>query len=107
MAAIINAVFFLLQAGLFVFMCLLIAYAISTWLVAFEIINMRNRMAFQAVNGLEKFANAILRPIRRIIPSLGGIDFSAMIVILLVIALRSILLPELQRWLLTLVGTPV
>jgi YggT family protein len=60
----------------------LIAAAVLSWLLAFGIVNRHNSV----VNGIGRFCYAltepVLRPIRRIVPLIGGVDLSALIVIL-------------------------
>ena len=70
---------------------LIIAQAILSWLVAFNVINLHNRF----VDGLYSFLNRItepmLRPIRRVLPDLGGIDLSPMVLILVIIVIQRML----------------
>ncbi len=106
MVPLIDAVFFILNAALQILFYLLIAYAIMTWLVSFEIINLRNRIAYQLVHALERFADTILRPVRRIVPRLGGLDFSVIVTGLLIIAFQTYLLPPFHAWLVGLVSAP-
>ena len=72
---------------------LVVASVIASWLVAFDVINMRNRMANQVVRFLDAITRPILRPIRRIIPPLGGIDISPAILIILLMTIDQVLLP--------------
>ena len=70
---------------------LIIAQAILSWLVAFNVINLHNRF----VDGLYSFLNRVtepmLRPIRRVLPDLGGIDLSPMVLILVIIVIQRML----------------
>src|SRR5690606_22965784 len=61
----------------------IIAAAILSWLVAFDVVNLRNRFVYQVARFLEAATEPLLAPFRRIIPSLGGIDVSPIVVILL------------------------
>ena len=61
----------------------IIAQAILSWLVAFDVINYRNRFVYSVGNFLDQVTRPLLEPFRRIIPSLGGIDVSPIVVILL------------------------
>jgi|ERR1700761_4045055 YggT family protein len=62
---------------------LVIVSAILSWLVAFDVINLRNPTAYRIVRGLDALVEPLLRPIRRIMPNLGGIDISPIILLLL------------------------
>ena len=61
----------------------IIAQAILSWLVAFDVVNYRNRFVYSVGSFLEQITRPLLEPFRRIIPSLGGIDVSPIVVILL------------------------
>jgi YggT family protein len=74
---------------------LIIAYALMSWLVAFDVINMRNNFARSIAVALNAVVEPGLRPIRRFIPVLGGLDISPVILILIIIFIRSVLLGNL------------
>ena len=61
----------------------IIAQAILSWLVAFDVVNYRNRFVYSVGSFLDQITRPLLEPFRRIIPSLGGIDVSPLVVILL------------------------
>jgi YggT family protein len=61
----------------------IIASAILSWLFAFDVINHRNRFVNQLAGFLDAVTRPLLEPFRRVIPSLGGIDISPIVVLLL------------------------
>ena len=61
----------------------IIAQAILSWLVAFDVVNYRNRFVYSVGSFLDQITRPLLEPCRRIIPSLGGLDVSPIVVILL------------------------
>jgi len=65
---------------------------------------MRNRTANQIVRFIDAATRPILRPLRRIIPPLGGLDLTPMIVIIVLAGADDILRPALTNWLITLIG---
>lgn len=67
--------------GLIIF--LLIVQAVISWLVAFNVINLNNRLARQVVDFLDAVTDPMLRPLRRIVPRLGGVDLTPIVLILL------------------------
>ena len=69
---------------------LLIASAILSWLVAFNVVNERNPIVAQIGDFLYRITEPALRPIRRILPNLGGIDISPIILILGLFFLRNL-----------------
>ncbi len=66
----------------------LIIWAVLSWLIAFNVVNMHNRFVRGVVTGLDGFFNPILRPIRRILPDMGGIDLSPMVLILIIMLVQ-------------------
>ena len=69
----------------------LVIWAILGWLLAFNVINGHNRFVSGVANGLDRFFNPLLRPIRRILPDMGGIDLSPMVLILLIMLVQKAL----------------
>lgn len=79
MYALLN----LVHTVITIYIWLLIIQAVLSWLVAFGIVNRHNRVVAMIGDFLWRITEPLLRPIRRIIPDLGGIDISPVIVILL------------------------
>ena len=98
MAALFEFVFVVLHYLLQAVIWVVIANAIVSWLIAFDVINMRNQMIRQIVTFLDAVTRPILRPFRRIIPTLGGVDISPVILIILIEAADQVLLPALLTW---------
>jgi YggT family protein len=67
--------------GLIIF--LLIVQAVISWLIAFNVINLGHPVARQVVSFLDALTDPLLRPLRRIVPRLGGVDISPIVLILL------------------------
>ena len=70
--------------------CLIIS-AILSWLVAFNVVNTSNRVIYMVGDFLYRITEPALRPIRNIMPNLGGIDISPVILIFLIIFLQGVL----------------
>jgi YggT family protein len=70
---------------------LLIAAVVLTWLVAFNVVNTRNRFVYLLGDFLNRITEPALRPIRRLLPNFGGIDISPMVLILLLLFLQQLL----------------
>lgn len=81
---LINAVI-----GLYIW-CLIIS-AILSWLIAFNVLNTQNRIVYAVGDFLYRITEPALRRIRQFLPSLGGIDLSPVVLILLLIFGRSLL----------------
>ncbi|MGD0189837.1 MAG: YggT family protein [Rhizomicrobium sp.] len=67
---------------------IVIAAVVVSWLIAFGILNTYNHMARSLVNLLDTLTDPVFRRIRRVIPPLGGLDLSPLIVLLLLQALQ-------------------
>ncbi len=76
---------------------IIIASAIMSWLIGFGIMNFSNPMVRQIWKGLEAVTEPLLRPIRRMLPNTGGLDFSPLILILACIGVSDFLIPFLKR----------
>jgi YggT family protein len=101
---IINLVFFILNALLDLLWWAIVISAILSWLFAFDVINRRNQFVYNAATFLDRVTDPILRPFRRIIPTIGGVDISPIIVLLLLRGVQIFILPALQNTLLGLLG---
>ena len=86
-AGLIQVILFALSA----LIILIIVQAILSWLVAFNVINARGDGVRRFVMALDRMTAPLYRPIRRILPDFGGIDFSPLVVLLLIQALRILL----------------
>lgn len=89
----VVALFGIADLLLRVAMYVIIAQAILSWLVAFNVINLHNDFMRSFLRALDRMTEPLYRPFRRILPDFGGLDFSPMIVLLLIIMLKDYLLP--------------
>ena len=94
-----HALFWLVDTALSLFVWALIIGAVISLLIAFNVLDTRNRAVWAIADFFHRLTEPALRPIRRFIPNLGGIDISPVILILLLQAAR-ILLAEIQYGLL-------
>ncbi|MDC7785794.1 YggT family protein [Rhodoplanes sp. TEM] len=76
---------------------ILIASAVLSWLIAFNVVNTRNQAVSVIGEFLYRITEPVLRPIRRVMPDLGGIDISPVIIILVIFFIQSVILPNLAR----------
>lgn len=89
------AFIWLIDTLISLYIWLLIASAILSWLVAFNVINTRNRFVYLLGDFLYRVTEPALRPIRRVLPNLGGLDISPVLLILLLLFLQNLLLRDL------------
>ena len=87
MYALLNLVDTILN----IYIWILILSVILSWLVAFNVVNTSNRFVYVVGDFLFRVTEPLLRPIRRVLPNLGGIDISPVILILLLYFLRNLM----------------
>jgi YggT family protein len=87
MRSLLDVILLLLQ----IYVWLLIAAAVLSWLVAFNVVNTHNQVVAMAGEFLYRITEPVLRPIRNLLPNLGGIDVSPIILILLIFFLQSVI----------------
>jgi YggT family protein len=88
--------------GLLIFA--IVVNAILSWLVAFDVINLRNRFVYQFSRLLDAVTAPILRPLQKIIPPLGGIDITPLIALIVLQGVKVYLWSALINFLIRLVG---
>ena len=85
-----NPVHWLIDTVLELYIWVVIASVILSWLVAFNVINTRNTFVHQIGEFLHRATEPALRPIRSFLPSLGGIDISPVVLILALYFVRDL-----------------
>ena len=75
---------------------IIIVQAILSWLVAFNVINTHNDFVRQLLYALDRLTAPLYRPIRKILPDFGGLDFSPLVVLILIIVLERLLMGVMQ-----------
>ena len=92
-----RAVVELILAVIDIYKWVVIAQAVMSWLIAFNVVNPRNRFVAMLAEFLYRVTEPVLRPIRNFMPNLGGIDISPIIVILIIIFIQSVIIPNLAK----------
>lgn len=64
---------------------------IASWLISFNVVNTSNRVVYMIVDALYKLTEPALRPIRRLLPNMGGLDLSPVVLILLLYFIRDLI----------------
>ena len=85
-----NALIWLFDTVVQLFIYVLIASAVLSWLVAFNVVNVRNPIVAQIGEVLYRLTEPVLRPIRNLLPNLGGVDISPIILILLLLCVQLV-----------------
>ena len=86
-----NSILILVDTVINLYIWALIISAILSWLIAFDIINTSNRLIATVAEVLYRITEPALRPIRRIVPTMGGVDLSPIILILLLFLARNLM----------------
>lgn len=87
MRALLDVVLLALQ----LYTWLLIAMAILSWLLAFNVVNQRNAFVASIWDFLVRITEPLLRPIRNMLPSMGGIDIAPIILLLIIFFLQRVI----------------
>jgi YggT family protein len=85
--ALIDVVIILLK----VVWWIIVVQMILSWLVAFNVINTYNNFVRGLLRGLDRITEPVYRPIRKVLPDFGGLDFSPMVVLLVLWILNQVL----------------
>lgn len=88
MTSLIQILLLILDVVWFV----LIAHVIMSWLINFQVLNLRQPLVAQIWDGLSRMLEPLYAPIRRILPAMGGLDLAPLVVLIAVYALRIVIL---------------
>jgi YggT family protein len=86
-----RALFDVILIALDLYLWIVIAAAIFSWLVAFNVVNTRNQVVGMIGEFLYRITEPALRPIRNLLPNLGGIDISPIILFLIIIFIQRVI----------------
>jgi YggT family protein len=92
-----NPILALISMVLNLYWYIVIAAVIMSWLTAFNVINQYNNFARSVLRGLSALTEPVFRPIRRILPVMGGLDLSPLVVLLLLSWIIYSVLPWIDR----------
>jgi YggT family protein len=70
---------------------IVIAHVIMSWLIGFNVLNRNQPLVWQIWNGLERLLEPIYGPIRRVLPNMGGLDLSPLVLIVILYAIQTVL----------------
>ena len=81
----------LINLGLSIYVWIIIAGVVISWLVAFDVMNTKNPMVYKICTLINQVTEPVMGRVRRVIPPLGGIDISPIVVILGISIIQNIL----------------
>ena len=85
-----KSILVLLDSVITIYIWIIIINAISSWLVAFNILNTQNRFVFSVLDTTSKLTDPALNKIRRFLPTFGSIDLSPVVLILFLMFIRNV-----------------
>ncbi|EEW27018.1 YggT family protein [Rhodobacter ferrooxidans] len=88
MTSILQILLLILDVAQFI----IFAHIIMSWLINFQVLNLRQPLVAQLWNGLNRLLEPLYSKVRNILPSMGGLDLAPLIVLLGVYALRIVLI---------------
>jgi len=91
-----HAVIFLILQIINILWWFIIIGVVMSWLVAFNVINLHNQFIYSIYSTVEGILEPMLRPIRKLLPDLGGIDISPIILLLLLEFLRVLIINDIS-----------
>lgn len=95
----IHLIFELIRAILGLFSFILIVYVVISWLYAFDIIDRRNQFVRSVWEFCARITDPVLRPLRRLIPPIAGVDLSVLVLLLLINFLSNPSHDDVLGWL--------
>ncbi|WP_028031616.1 YggT family protein [Gemmobacter nectariphilus] len=94
MTSLLQILLMILQVAQFV----ILAHIIMSWLINFQVLNLRQPLVYQIWNGLERLLAPVYDRIRSVLPSLGGLDLAPLIALLAIYALRIVITNNLYSF---------
>jgi YggT family protein len=91
-----RALLYVILLALQIYMWIVIAAVILSWLVAFNVVNTRHPFVAAVADFLYRITEPVLRPIRSMLPNLGGLDISPIILFLIIILIQKVI--EFYIW---------
>ncbi len=84
-----NALLITLSSVITLYIYVIIASAVFSWLIAFNVVNTQNKFVYTVYDILNRLTEPALAPIRRFMPNLGGLDISPIILLLVLIFVQN------------------
>jgi YggT family protein len=74
---------------------IMIVHIIMSWLINFQVLNLRQPMVAQIWQGINRLLEPIYQPLRRVLPNTNPLDLAPLVAFVIIISLRDYILPEL------------
>jgi YggT family protein len=93
-----NPILWLIWQILEIYMWIVIAAVVASWLIAFNVINIHNNIVRAIVRTLDALTEPVFRQARRILPTVGGLDLSPIVVFLAIMFLQYVIVYISNTW---------
>ena len=90
-----NAILYLIVTVIDIYQFVLIAAVIFSWLISFNVINTHNEFVAMLGQVLHRLTEPVLAPVRRILPDMGGLDLSPVVVLILLQVLKVLVIQDI------------
>jgi len=91
-----SAIFWLINTVLTLALWVIIIQVVLSWLINFNVINIRQPFVYQIWQGLGRLTDPLYRRIRRFMPDLGGIDLAPMVIVIAILFLQRLIMVDLR-----------
>ncbi len=91
-----TAIFWLVDTVLMLALWIILIQVILSWLINFDVINLRQPIVYQIWNGLNRLLDPLYQPVRRFLPNLGGIDLAPLVLVIGILFLRQLIGVDLR-----------
>lgn len=86
-----HSLLILIDTVLDLYTWVLVIWVVLSWLISFNVVNTHNRFVYVLSDILYRVTEPALRPLRRVLPNLGGLDISPLVLVLLIFFVRNLL----------------
>lgn len=86
-----NPIFWLIWQVLEIYMWIVIVAVVMSWLIAFNVVNLHNNIVRAIVRTLDAVTEPVFRMVRRVLPTMGGLDLSPIVVFLGIMFLQYVI----------------
>ena len=93
-----GAIYGLISLAITVYIWIILIQVLISWLIVFEVINVNNSKAQSLINLLKKATDPVFKPLQKVIPTIGGIDITPIVVILGLSLLQRALYGGFYGW---------
>ena len=92
-----SALFWLIDTILFIAFWVVFAHVIMSWLINFNVVNVRQPFVYQVWQALNRLTEPLYKPVRKVLPNMGGLDLAPLVVGIGILFLQRLIVVDLYR----------